>query len=102
MGSQHGYVFPTLAQSRDTDFDGIQPEQEIFSELAGRTGGRKISVRRGNDPDIHLPRSRLADSLNLAGLKDTQQFRLLAKRNVADLVEKDCAAIREFEPADAI
>ncbi len=55
----------------------------------------KIPVGRGNDPDAHFFCLRASDGLELALLQHAQQLGLQVERQLADLVEKDGAAIGE-------
>ena len=45
---------------------------------------------------------RRAYALQFAGLKHAQQLGLLAQRDVGDFVEKERAAVGQFEAADAV
>ena len=46
--------------------------------------------------------ARLADALELPLLQHAQQLALQLERDLADLVEKQRAAVGQFEPADAV
>ncbi|MCY1312823.1 hypothetical protein D9M70_632850 [compost metagenome] len=52
-----------------------------------------------DDADVHLVRPGTTQGANFALLKDAQQFGLQGDRHVADLIEKECAAIRGIEQA---
>ena len=59
----------------------------------------EIFVRRGNYPDVYLNRARAAHALELVLLQHAQQFDLQRGRELADLIEKNCAAVGNFQPA---
>ena len=55
---------------------------------------------RGRDhPDVHLVLLQRADRTELVLLQQTQQLHLHFERQIADLVEEGCAAIRYFDQA---
>src|SRR5262245_16461044 len=64
--------------------------------------GTKISIGRGNYPDVDAARQLLANALELPFLKDAQELRLEIGWNVTDLVEKKGPPIREFESSDSV
>src|SRR5579871_6646621 len=81
---------------------GVEAKEQIFPELSGGTGCWQVDIRGGKYPDIHTARARGTDPFNFPRLKHPQQFRLLAKRDIANLIEKDCAAVSELEAPDPI
>src|SRR5262245_40681602 len=64
--------------------------------------GTKISIGRGNYPDVDAARQLLANALELPFLKDAQELCLEIGWNVSDLVEKKRPTIREFESSDSV
>ena len=64
--------------------------------------GAQVGVGGGDHADVDVARGRGADALEFAGLEHAQQLRLLAERNVGDLVEEERAAVGEFEATDAV
>ena len=66
------------------------------SSLADRL--LQILVRRRDEPDVHLDRSRAADAFKFAFLQHAQQFHLERRREFTDLIKKHRAAIGDFQP----
>ena len=62
----------------------------------------QVDVGGGDHPHIDLLGARRADAFDLSRLQHAQQLGLLAIGNVADLVEKDGAAVRQLEASDAV
>jgi hypothetical protein len=57
-----------------------------------------VSVRRGDDPQAHAQRALPTDTLEFAILLDAQQADLRRCGQLAELVEKERAAVRALEP----
>ena len=62
----------------------------------------QIAMRGANDAHIDVDRLVLADAANLAALQHAQQLGLHRFGQLADFVEKDRAAVGDFEQADAM
>ncbi len=60
----------------------------------------EASVRRGNQPDVHVPRLRRTEPLELAFLHDAQERYLHVGREIAHLIEKKRPTVRHFEAPD--
>src|SRR6267143_676300 len=60
----------------------------------------EISIRRRDNPNVHLHGPIAAHRFKLTLLKNAQQLDLRAKRQLADFIEKDRAAIGELETPD--
>jgi hypothetical protein len=58
-----------------------------------------VAVRRGDDPQAHAQRALPADTLEFAVLQHAQQAHLRRRGQLAELVEKERAAVRALEPA---
>src|SRR5262249_29532831 len=95
------YVVFTVAERRHSDGEHIQPVKEVTAEGSGGHRFLQVPIGCGNDP--HVDRNGLcsADALKLPLLQDPQQSYLCFCGEVADLVEKQSAPIRELEPAEA-
>src|SRR5580692_9399879 len=102
MRSQQGDILASFTQCRNPDLDGIQTEKKILAELARLACGRKVRIRGGKHAYIYAARPRGSHPLDLTRFKDPQELGLLAHGNIADLIQKNCAAVREFEPPDAV
>ena len=70
----------------------VRPE----SSLGDR--GLEIDVRRRDQPHVDAAGLGRADALELAFLQDAQQLGLQLGRELADLVEKNRAAVGQLEP----
>ncbi len=55
-----------------------------------------------SNTDIDPPGLRRAHALQFAGLKYPQQLGLLPQRDIGDFIQKKCAAVGQFEAANAI
>src|ERR1041385_9226894 len=49
-----------------------------------------------------MPWSRRPDPLDFSTFQYTQKFGLLAKRHIANFIQKNCAAISQLKPPDAV
>ena len=61
----------------------------------------QIAVRGGDDPHVDVDRLLAADAFHPAVLQDAQHADLGRQRQLADLVEKQRAAVGPLEPAAA-
>ena len=88
-----------LAQRRHADRHDAQAIEEILAERA--RGDQLVEPPVGGRDDAHRDANRLlaADALQLAVLQDAQQLGLRRLVQVADLVEKDRAAVGQLELA---
>ncbi len=92
-------VLPTVAQRRNPNGKHLQPEKQVLAEpiLAHRL--TEVAIGGRNQSDIDLQSSAAAQSLEGAILQNPQQFGLQLERQLADLVEKQRAAIGDLEPS---
>ena len=88
-----------LAQRRQRDREDVEPVVEILAELALGDQRLEVAVRGRDDPHVDLDGLAAADPLELALLQHAQQLDLHVERQVADLVEKQRAAVGQLEPA---
>ena len=84
------------------DFNGIQAKEEILAKSAGGGFGVDVGVGGRENSHIDAPRRGRADALEIPGFQDAQEFRLQVERDVGDFVQKQRAAVREFEPPNAV
>ena len=96
---QEGNVRAPFAQGRHLERKHVQAVEQIGAEDFGRDGLLQIPVGRGNDADIGANGSAAADPFELSLLQHPQEGHLGLCRQFADLVEKDCAPVSQFEPA---
>src|SRR6185436_7786492 len=88
-----------LAQRRDEDGEDVEPVVEILAEGAGGDRLLQVLVGGGDQAHVRLDRLGAADPLELPLLQDTEQLHLRRQVDVADLVEKQRAAVRQLEAA---
>ena len=98
MRGQQGYVIGTLAQRDSLDRKHIEPEIQVLAEALVAYGKTEIAVGGGDDPHIDVAGACLSDALELTLLQHAQQLALQFERDVADFVQKQRAAIGQFEP----
>ena len=75
----HGYYVQAIEQ--------IEPERALID------GGLQVDMGRGDDPKIHRYRFIAADGVDLFFLQHTQQLGLQGQWHIADLIQKQRAAI---------
>src|SRR5437660_10335231 len=84
------------------NFDRVQPEEQILTEPARGRFLVQVRVRGRNDARVRAPGPGRSDGFEFAGLQYAKQLRLLAKRDIGDLIEKKRASIRKIEASDAV
>ena len=92
VDERRDFVAP-LAQRRDGQRDDVQPVEQILAEPALLHQALEVGVGRGDDADVDGEGVRLAERVDLAGLEEAQQLRLQVETELADLVEKQGAAL---------
>src|SRR3982750_2881082 len=102
MSCQFWDVFAAFAQRRKVYLNGVQTEEQVFSELSGPGERWKVRIGGGNHTHVHLASLRRSNPFDLSSFKYTKQFRLLTIGDIADLVEEDGATVCEFEASDSI
>src|SRR5215470_12832509 len=85
------------AKGRKPDRNDIQPIVQIFTERPLGNRFLQIPISGCDHADIHLYILITADTAELPFLNDAQQFHLDRWRRVADFVQKDGPAVRDFE-----
>src|SRR5262249_34654348 len=88
-----------LAQGRKPDVEHVDAVEQVFAELALGDRPRQVSIRCGDHPDICFDRPRAAESQELPLLQHAEAFRLRKERHLADFVEEQRTAARDFELA---
>ena len=86
-----------LAQRRQKNRHDADAVIEIRAEIAALHRFFEVLVGRADDAHVNLDRAHAADAFKLAFLQNAQQLRLEGRRDLADLVEKQRAAVRKFE-----
>src|SRR5688572_28797985 len=83
------------------DREDMQPMEQIHAEPPIGSSLADVGAR-GDDADIHRPRSESTDGTDLSILQRTEQLRLRWERQFADLVEKQRTSGRLGEQASVI
>ena len=86
-----------FAQWGNRDREDVQAVEQVRAELPLGDHLRQVTVRRGDEPHIHLDRLAAAEPLELLLLKHAQQLRLQFLRDIADFVEEQRPAVGQFE-----
>src|SRR5262249_61456470 len=74
---------------------------EVLAEAPSRERLAQIHVGGGQDANVHALGLARSERLELAALQDAQDLHLPCGGEVPDLVEKERAAVRRSEAADA-
>ena len=98
---QRGDVAAALAQRRHAHRQHVQAVVQVFAELAGLHQRLQIAAGGGDHARVKAHQLVAAQRLGLAVLQRAKQLGLQAWRHVADLVQKQRAAVGQLEFADA-
>ena len=91
-----------LAQRRHGDAHDVEAEAQVGAEPPGVDLVSQAPVGRRDDPHVDPPRKVLADAPHFALLQHAQQLGLRARRQLADFVEEERAAVGLLEQAGAL
>ncbi len=100
MPRQQCHVAATLPQRRDGHRHDREPEIEVLAEPAFGHLDAQLAVGRGNQPDVGMEGDGAADALELARLEHAEDLGLDRRRQFADLVEEQRAAMGQLEAAE--
>ena len=95
------HIFAAFAQRRHEHRHDVQAEVQILPEFLLLDALIEVAVGGGDDAHVHLDGARAADAFEFAFLQHAQQFGLHLRGNLADFIEQDRAAVREFKAAFA-
>ena len=101
MAGQHGNVFTTLAQGRQTQANDVQPMKQVFAKHTLFDTLLQILVGGGNDPHVSLDRAMAANTVEMAIRQDTQQSGLQLGGHIPNFVEKQGATVGLFKATPA-
>src|SRR5262245_411204 len=90
-------LLAALAERGHPDLHDVQPIVEILAKLAVLQGVLEVPVGGCHDPHIDVDELAAADPRKGQILKDVEQLRLQRQGELADLIEKDRAHVRELE-----
>ncbi len=93
VADQKRDVLRPFAQRRDADRKYIQPIIQVRAELALGDKLIQVAVRRCDQTRVRSHGARRTKTFELALLQDAQELGLQLERYIADLVEKNRAAI---------
>ena len=99
MFGQVGDVVLSLAQRRDLDEEDAQPVVEVLAKAARRDLAGEIAIGGRDESYVDVARAVLSYALVLAFLNGAEELGLQLERDLADLVEKERAAVGRLEPA---
>ena len=102
MDRQERDVFTPVAERRHGDVHDVEAIEQVQPEPPGIHLLAKGAIGRRHDSDVYSPRDILADAPQLAVLNDTQHLCLSTRRQLADLVEEQCSAMRFFKDTSSI
>ncbi|MGC2185783.1 MAG: hypothetical protein WA637_21120, partial [Terriglobales bacterium] len=95
-------VFAPFAQWRDFDRKHPQPVEKVLAKLIVADHAFQIPMCGRNQTNINVDGPGTSETFKLLFLQGTQEFRLQIHSNVADLIEKQGAVIRELKPASLL
>src|SRR5262249_4054343 len=95
-------VVGTLAQRRQRDRADVQAGVEVVTEVSRFDHPGKIAVRGGDHADIDVDRTGSAETLEFLLLQHAEEFWLQLERDLAHLIEEQCATVCKLEPPDPL
>ena len=95
---QQGNVFAALLKARQFQMDHADAIVQVVAERAGLDQLGQVLVRGRHDTDIDGDRLNTAERFDHSFLEHPQQSDLHGRRNIADLVQEDRAAVGQREP----
>ena len=101
MIGEYQHIARPRAERRQRHHLETQPVEQVGTELVARDLVGQMLVGRSDDADIDAHRPRRADPRHLAIFYRAQQPILCRHRQCAELVEKQCAAMRLLETPGA-
>src|SRR5262245_60815127 len=79
----------------------VQPEIEVLAKAVLLNFLSQILVRRCNDANVYGHGPAAADPFHLAFLQNAKQFSLSSETQVADLIQKQCSAVRRLDSSNS-
>src|SRR5690606_36388217 len=86
-----------VAQRWQPGRQDVQAVVEVFAKAAGTDGALEVDVGRDDETDVHFDLPGAAEPAKPLDLEDLEQLRLELEGEVADLVQKEAAAVRQLE-----
>jgi len=100
MTHQDGNVGNAVTQRRRKNRKDLEAIKEVAAEFLFRDHFGQIAIGGGDETHVDEDGARAAQALNLALLQGAQQFRLQIERQLAHLIEKERAFVRQLQAAD--
>jgi len=94
-------IFESFGERWNANLNGGEAIEKIFAESSGKNFGAQVTIGCGDQPDGDLLDFGRADALNFAVLNHTEKLRLYRQGSLANLIEKNRAAVGVFEEARA-
>src|SRR5271157_678691 len=95
-------VFAPFAQRRDFNGKHPQPVEKVLAKLIIPNHAFQIAMRGRNQTNLNLDGLCTSEAFKLLFLQGTQEFRLQIHADVADLVKKKTAVIRQLKAASLL
>jgi hypothetical protein len=92
----------SAAQRRQPDRDDADAVEEVLAEAALGHQVREVGVRGGDHPGVHRDLPAAAEPLDPVVLQEAEELDLEGRRQLADLVEEEGAAVRRLDAAAAL
>src|SRR5438105_8457804 len=93
MPGQLGNVLAALAQGWQANFERIDPEIKVLTELVFRDRLPQIPVRRAQDAHVRAEWLGLTHAANFARFQEAEQLHLDVLAEFTDLVQEQRAAV---------
>src|SRR5215467_5060811 len=102
MRGQLGDVIDSISQCGEMNRKDAQPIVQILPETARRHFFGQVAIRCGNNPNVDLVRTLVADALETPLLNGAQELALQLKRNFTNFVEEERTAVRRLKSSCAV
>ena len=99
MSDKAADVLAAFAQRRELNREDAQAIEKVLAEPASVDLFLQVAIGRGNDADIDPAGARVADAFQFLLLQNAQQLCLHRERHFSDFIEKQRAAVGQFEAA---
>ena len=96
---QHGHVRAALAQGRRAELHDVQAVEQILAELVLADGSNDVAIGRGDEPHVDPQLGVAPHAGEGAVFQKPQQLGLERAAHVANLVQKNGAAVRLLDAA---
>ena len=94
MANEFGEVLNAFSQGRNAESDYLQSKEKVSAEGTALDIRSEVSIGSGDDPEVRMPCLSGPDWPKLLFLEYAQKLRLDVERQLADLIEESCAAVR--------